>query len=60
MKRNDVWGKGRDGEGRGEGIDMLVGQDRLWGKGFLINEYFREFAERFSFDPILLTLSCLR
>ena len=38
MKRNDVWGKGRDGEGRGgtgrdgegrgEGIDMLVGQDR--------------------------------
>lgn len=49
-----------EGEGRGEGIDMLVGQDRSWGKGFLINEYFREFAERFSFDPILLTLSCLR
>ena len=32
MKGNDVWGRGsgrgRDGEGRGGGIDMLVGQDR--------------------------------
>ena len=38
MKGNDVWrkgrdgegrgGTGRDGEGRGGGIDMLVGQDR--------------------------------
>ena len=25
-----------EGEGRGGGIDMLVGQDRKWGKGFLI------------------------